>query len=151
MPTTDTMKPLFRHGEAFCLMWYACDICGHKERIWNSRDGVTPFGTRCPTCGEVELMHIDFRADHRVPEHKLHPFQKFWRNGTKAEALAILERRFEMFAASGQPCPEEVKASLIAQLDGPSEGRSEFADGWPTLDIFIPREPHLSTQGRDSE
>jgi len=34
-------KPQHRHAEAFKLMIYACS-CGHRETIWNSRDGVTP-------------------------------------------------------------------------------------------------------------
>jgi hypothetical protein len=56
-----------KNGDAFMLYWYACvegppyytkirgilkrmrsDPCGHRERIWNMRDGVVPFGTHVP-------------------------------------------------------------------------------------------------------
>jgi hypothetical protein len=64
----------YQHKEAFALMWYAC-ACGHRERFWNSRDGVTPFGgIQCPSCGEQGmsmtggLSHIRFDLDECVPE-----------------------------------------------------------------------------------
>ncbi len=31
------------HAEAFCLMTYEDEVNGRTERLWNSRDGVTPF------------------------------------------------------------------------------------------------------------
>ena len=43
------------HREAFCLMWYACP-CGHAERYWNSRDGVTPFMIGCEAKGCKAMM-----------------------------------------------------------------------------------------------
>lgn len=58
----------YQHAEAFCLMWYGCQ-CGHRERIWNSRDGVTPFTLRCPSCGELTLSHVDWGLDERRPDH----------------------------------------------------------------------------------
>jgi hypothetical protein len=63
----------YQHKEAFALMWYAC-ACGHRERFWNSRDGVTPFGgIECPSCGEKGmsmtggLSHIRFDLDEHAP------------------------------------------------------------------------------------
>lgn len=35
---------MFKHREAFCLMQYQDEETGEVEVIWNSRDGVTPFG-----------------------------------------------------------------------------------------------------------
>lgn len=55
------------HAEAFCLMWYQCKDCGAKERIWNSRDGVTPFGMRCPSCGRADYYHTYFGSDLYAP------------------------------------------------------------------------------------
>ncbi len=38
--------------EAWALMIYVCDHCQHKERIWNARPHVTPFGgIPCQLCG----------------------------------------------------------------------------------------------------
>lgn len=80
-------------GEAFMLMWYACD-CGHRERIWNSRDGVTPFALMCPSCaGEMgTLRHIAWQWDKYAPDHKPHPGQRFFRDGTPDEAQAIMQQ-----------------------------------------------------------
>ena len=35
---------MFRQAEAYCLMQYQDEETGEVEVIWNSRDGVTPFG-----------------------------------------------------------------------------------------------------------
>ncbi len=126
------------HGEAFCLMWYRCKSCEHAERIWNARDGVTPFGTICPSCGAPDLLHVDWKLDECAPEHKLHPGQKFWRNGRREEARAAIERRIELFAERGQPVPPDVQKSMLADLEKPSAERWEFKDGWPMLDIHMP-------------
>lgn len=78
-----------RHIEAFCLMWYACK-CGHQERIWNSRDGVTPFCTRCPSCGSPNdlgsLRHVRWREDAYAPDHKPTFGQRVWVDMTRAAA-----------------------------------------------------------------
>jgi hypothetical protein len=81
----------YQHKEAFCLMTYACK-CGHRERIWNSRDGVTPFAAQCPSCDDGIMQHVDWALDRRAVEHKLRPGQKFWRDGTPDEAEAIMRR-----------------------------------------------------------
>ena len=125
----------YQHGEAFCLMWYLCDDCGHKERIWNSRDGVTPFSLRCPSCGEFKLQHWQWQLDEPAKDHDLVPGQRFFRDGTKDEAVASLRRRFKIFEERGQPAPDDIKAKMLANLDKPSEQRAEFQDGWPALDI----------------
>lgn len=120
----------YQHKEAFCLMWYACE-CGHRERIWNSRDGVTPFGTTCPSCTNI-MRHADFRLDEPAPGHELHLGQKFWRNGTPDEAEAIMRLRIEkMTGTQWEPSPGK-KVALIRAARGGGEG--EFQRGWPKLD-----------------
>ena len=91
----------YKHNEAFALMWYGCK-CGHRERVWNSRDGVTPFGTRCPSCGD-NMLHIEWGKDIRALDHKLVPMQKFWRDGTPDEAVALMTRRFVIMEEHGFP------------------------------------------------
>lgn len=81
----------FKAVEAFCLMWYACD-CGHRERFWNSRAGVTPYCTSCPSCGEPSLRHVDFSLDVRAPDHKPHNRQSVWLDMTKERAEACARR-----------------------------------------------------------
>lgn len=119
-----------KHNEAFALMWYACK-CGHRERIWNSRDGVTPFGSGCPSCGDT-LSHVDWNLDTAAPNHKLHRGQRFWRDGTNDEAAAIMERRIARAKGTEWEAPPDVAEKLIHEA---REGTSdEFRSGWPMLD-----------------
>lgn len=119
-----------KHKEAFCLMWYACQ-CGHRERIWNSRDGVTPFGCRCPSCGDLTLGHTDFSGDVVAPNHKLHQGQKFWRDGAPDEAVRITQKRIEFANCRGVVLPAE---HVEQMMKAAREGLDEWKPGWPTLD-----------------
>ena len=84
-------NPLYNHAEAFCLMNYACP-CGHREVIWNSRDGVTAFGCGCPSCGKPTLTHTQFHRDHPAPGHKPHYGQRMWVAMTMERALEHAKR-----------------------------------------------------------
>lgn len=131
-----------QHKEAFCLMWYACK-CGHRERIWNSRDGVTPFGCDCPSCKGGIMDHVEWHRDEPAPNHKLSRGQRFWRDGTPDEAEAIMRRRIEK-SKGGRWEPDEVTAArLIKSARDDSEG--EFQKGWPMLDICP--SPHMPPSG----
>lgn len=118
------------HGEAFMLMAYACE-CGHREVIWNSRDGVTPFGATCPSCGKPSLRHVDWQRDVYAPDHKLHKGQRFWRDGTPDEAEAIMRRRIEMMK-DRYPLEPGQAERLIREA---REGKYEFRKGWPMIDL----------------
>ena len=123
----------YKHKEAFCLMRYECDKCKHQEIIWNSRDGVTPFGTACPSC-DGPLMHAYFASDTRSVNHRLLKFQKFWRDGTKKEAKLILARRCIDFRKQGYDMGGVDDKTFINKAS--SEGH-EFQKGWPVLDICL--------------
>lgn len=56
-------------SEAFMLMRYACDACGHNEMIWNSRDGITPFSVGCRKCNKL-ANHIDWEGDIYAPDFR---------------------------------------------------------------------------------
>lgn len=81
------------HAEAFCLMHYKCSGCQHHEVFWNSRDGVTPFCTACPSCGNATLSHAFFGSDRYAPDHKPHHGQRIWVSMTKERALKIASLR----------------------------------------------------------
>lgn len=126
-----------RHAEAFCLMWYQCKqaTCRHLERIWNSRDGVTPFGMQCPSCGESTMMHVAFGADLYAPGHKLRFGQKFWRDGTPDEAEAFMRQRIERYKGTEYERSTEEDAELIRRVRAGEI--SEFQQGWPMLDCHL--------------
>ena len=69
-------KSKHQHAEAFWLMKYTCQDCGHEEVIWNSRDGVTPFGIRCMACGEINMLHKG--PDRYAPNHVPTVGQYIW-------------------------------------------------------------------------
>lgn len=128
-----------QHKEAFALMWYACP-CGHRERIWNSRDGVTPFGgIPCPSCGgkgpeRRGLSHVDWNLDECSPDHKLADGQRFFRSGTPDEAEAIMRRRIEKTRGTKWEPNAETAVELIRHARESKDG--EFQPGWPMVDRF---------------
>jgi hypothetical protein len=124
-----------QHKEAFCLMWYGCEECGHQERIWNSRDGVTPFVDLCPSCGGLTLYHSNFSADVATPDHKLHRGQRFWRDGTTDEAISIMKKRIDFANRRGVILPAEHVEQMMKAARG---GLDEWKPGWPTLDMAKP-------------
>lgn len=119
------------HGEAFNLMTYFCKDCGHKEIIWNSRDGVTPFGCGCPSCGKT-LLHSDWGKDTYAPSHKLLSNQKYWRDGTPEEAEAFMRKRIELYRDKYPISTGEAEKLYRQAREGTL---SEFQKGWPMLDV----------------
>lgn len=59
------------HREAFCMMTYQCESCKKTVAIWNSRDGVTPFGVNCvfDEC-KGSMKHIRWIDDVFFPEYE---------------------------------------------------------------------------------
>ncbi len=123
-------KPKHNHAEAFKLMWYACG-CGHAERIWNSRDGVTPFTIGCPSCGDT-MQHVAWGKDLYAPDHKLIPGQRFWRDGTPEEAVAGTREIIALIRQKMEFSEESENKMLQAARDGDIE--SDFRKGWPMIE-----------------
>lgn len=97
-------------------MWYGCP-CGHRERIWNSRDGVTPFAMSCPSCGEDTMHHIAWNLDQYAPEHTPHEGQRIWLGYTLDEARKVAKLRVELNKVMGREFEgnEEELIERIAQ------------------------------------
>jgi hypothetical protein len=93
--------------EAFCLMWYACK-CGHRERIWNSRDGVTPFGMACPSCKEPTLQHVDWKLDEYAPNHAPAVGQRVWISMSRDRAMEIAKRTLARMSAVREFSPDDL-------------------------------------------
>ena len=58
-----------RFNEAFMVMQYRCEACGTTERLWNSRDGITPFTINCRSCGG-SAAHVRWGEDVYAPDHR---------------------------------------------------------------------------------
>jgi hypothetical protein len=120
----------YQHKEAFALMWYEC-ACGHRERIWNSRDGVTPFGISCPSCGGYELHHVAWNLDDCQPDFKPHRGQRYFASGTADEAVAIIEARFKHAKEHhGHDVPPHVAEALRKAARDQAD---EWSPGWPII------------------
>lgn len=152
MTTAEKVKAAgHKHGEAFCLMLYACEGrvepgqtfrsndgrllrspgCGHRELIWNSRDGVTPFCMGCPSCGG-DLRHTSWQYDRYAPDHEPHHGQGIWRDGTPDEAEMFVRYRVAKYPNGLTP---EYIAEMVAVVRDPdSERNTEFRRGWPMFD-----------------
>lgn len=78
------------YKESYSLMWYECD-CGARLRAWNSRDGVTPFGVNCSSCGGV-MKHVDWNKDEKRYAHKPFPGQMVFRDLTREDAEVIARK-----------------------------------------------------------
>lgn len=114
-----------RHGEAFCLMWYACS-CGHQERIWNSRDGVTPFCTTCPSCGSPKdlgsLTHVRWPEDTYAPDHKPTAGQRQWVDMTREAAEVYARSRIATARERGYEIGEDRFEPLVQSIMGAEHG-----------------------------
>lgn len=68
-PSPPAIRAGYQHGEAFCHMRYGTKDGATWMTVWNSRDGVTPFGMRHPRTGE-DLTHLPpWSADIFDPLH----------------------------------------------------------------------------------
>jgi hypothetical protein len=106
-----------QHAEAFCLMWYACE-CGHRERVWNSRDGVTAFGFQCPSCKQPNLLHVNWNLDQYAPDHVPAPGQRVWIDLTRDRALEIARRTVDQVAKGSVPKGADLNRIADAVYNG---------------------------------
>ena len=93
----ETAIEKYKHKEAFCLMRYVCRTCGFSEWMWNSRDGVTPYGVKCRNCPNGAEHHVNWRDDRRtgpdfVPPPGLRMFIDKTMETARQEAAARLRR-----------------------------------------------------------
>jgi hypothetical protein len=85
--TMRTRQSNHRHAEAFCHMTYeSADPRKYiKLRIWNSRDGVTPFCMYSKEFG-VQLQHSHWASDVCDPTYKPKKGDLIWKTYTEKEA-----------------------------------------------------------------
>ena len=86
----------YRHPEAFCLMEYRCKECGASEILWNSRDGVTPFGIRCLKCGK-NMLHSNWEKDRCMPDFKPNNGMRIFTDLTPEKHREYMKKRADMF------------------------------------------------------
>lgn len=107
----------YNHKEAFCVMTYQCNKCGEKERIWNTRDGVTPLCISSSCCENSTATHVDWHRDIRSLGIPREPIGRVFMDITKedAERLAneFWDRRGEQLMEQYEHLKEMGKDKLI--------------------------------------
>jgi len=124
-------KPGYQHGEAFCHMIYRSDDGTVKRSIWNSRDGVTPFGMLDPETGK-NLIHGDWHLDRRDPDYQPKAGDWIWTDETRAQAEVRARRD---------------AAKIVTMPMG--EGRTEAEWVLVLMESFRAGQPRLVVVGRD--
>lgn len=127
------MSPgIFVQPEGFKLMQYQCDAL-HREVVWNSRNGVTPFGIGCRFCSRI-AQHVRWNQDIYAPEFNPPKGQRYFRDGLPEEAAAIIRARIERMRDEYPITPqEEVELIRSVRGDQADEEGGEFSRGWPKL------------------
>ncbi|MEX2444465.1 MAG: hypothetical protein WD492_12730 [Alkalispirochaeta sp.] len=141
----------YNHGEAYCLMWYASNDGKTRERIWNSRDGVTPF-TITAADSQTPLRHVDWNLDECVPDY-VPPI------GSRVFVDLTYERSLEQAREYVSDCLSEMKSRYkhIRKLyEGMTDEQvaqqtaKEWVDdhGGGNPDVIVVTEDWLSTRGK---
>lgn len=90
------MQGNHQHVEAFCLMTYASNDGSVRERLWNSRDGVTPF-IIVARDGTTELTHVDWHLDEYRPDYRPRKGERVFVSITPEMARDLAVKKVEFF------------------------------------------------------
>lgn len=89
-----TPAPQYQHAEAFCLMKYETKDGRVVEYLWNSRDGVTPFGVSTRD-GSDTLYHTEWKRDQRRPNHVPQIGDRIFVDATQEDHRNWIKKRVE--------------------------------------------------------
>lgn len=123
------------HAEAFSRMQYECKGCGHVEWLYNTRDGVTPFGVDCVACGG-EALHARWNEDRYQPDYDPPPGSRIFVDMTP-----------EIAAEQAKPYAESMwnHPAYPAREHGTWETVEEMADYFAAEWCKTPGNPALIT------
>ncbi|WP_429361462.1 hypothetical protein [Paraburkholderia sp. MM5496-R1] len=136
------------HADGYALMWYACD-CGHRERMWNSRDGATPYVVPCPSCGSSSLTHVDWHDDQTHSTYTPHDGQRVFVDMAREQAEQIVERAFVRLGLNRD---HPKFASSVDELLGHTTGESPLVAIAGDVAYYAPRrEPEKQRSSRETD
>lgn len=126
----------YKHVEAYCLMQYECEECKHKEVLWNSRDGVTPFTIVCIKCGET-AVHLEWGKDKRAPNYIPYVGQRIFIDMTLDRAKEIAKMRIAYFKKHNiwDPKSKEGDVELAIMRDIYGDGSTPDVQLWTASTI----------------
>lgn len=97
----DSRKVTRRFAEAYMLMKYVSDDSSEIEWLWNSRDGVSPFGVSSRVSKDI-ISHADWGEDAFVPNFVPPVGMRIFVTMTMEKALVIARKRVTEGWDSGQ-------------------------------------------------
>jgi hypothetical protein len=128
-------QPRRRHKEAFCLMTYEDRKTGERERIWNSRDGVTPYIIRSRAGNEAR--HVDWNRDTFRPQHVPQVGERIFVDLTPRRAVEIVRSRVDAYwddpvhpMSQRWPSKEAAIVDLVASFPDGEPDLIEVTDAW---------------------
>lgn len=83
----------YKHKEAFCIMQYRSKDGTEAEQLWNSRDGVTPFGIT--SRNGKQMYHADWDKDACDPSFEPPSGMRVFVNATEDLVRESLMRYVE--------------------------------------------------------
>lgn len=118
----------YQHAEAFCLMTYRSDDGTEEVKIWNSRDGVTPFVTMLPS--GKPATHINWAADRPNPDFQPEPGQLIFVDLTPEVAREKAIKRVDAWLAGAD---REMLLHTYGTRERAIEEQSQYPEGAPHL------------------
>lgn len=104
-----------KQPEAFKIMNYCCE-CGNHEKLWNSRDGVTPFSIPCSVCGDgMGMVHVDWHKDIFAPIFTPPAGSRYFADMTIERAREFAVRNVDQMISIGR-IEENSRNSTIRRL-----------------------------------
>ena len=130
-------KKAHQHAEAFMLMLYSCQECDHSEILWNSRDGVTPFGIQCPKCNGINMLHVAWEDDQYAPDHVPHEGQGVWIDMPQSLKRTLVLARLEVGRAHGYDVPSDPheREQLIKAVMESFQPGEPWLIRWPVREV----------------
>lgn len=84
-----------KQPEGLRHMWYRCDTCGVRERIWNSRPRVTPYCIQCREC-HGEMTHVDWQLDSYDPNYQPKKGDRIFVDWSREAAEKVNREKIDM-------------------------------------------------------
>lgn len=125
------VEEIMQHQEGFCWMTYRSDDGTESIRIWNSRDGVTPFVITLPS--GKQATHVDWHADHWDPGYEPKPGDLIFVDMTDQAAREYAQRNAERYFNDAK----------LSQFVPPSRTVEELAQALYESYTDVPGSPNL--------
>ncbi|MCK4957813.1 MAG: hypothetical protein KAT00_00400 [Planctomycetes bacterium] len=126
-----------KYAEAWKIMHYVCEVCGHHEILYNGRNGVTPFMIGCgrgPERCNGSAQHDQWSKDYLSPQFRPLIGMRVFVDLTQEEFEESARRRIESYDA--------VLALQFIERFGSKEAgikeiiESGFSEGAPTTIVW---------------